>query len=187
MQLVLAGAALTVVGVSCLYGSWKKRIAGGWWPVMAGWILLALSISLWSRASGAEFGTTVAILAPALVAWVLACFNLELRQRRRNRRAKPNADDAPAPNAPVDPRSLTRHLLLFLVTVPLSGAAAIFASVALSTLLPWSDLSEMVLAMILLPILWGCAAYWATADAKPLRPTLAILAAGSAAAAFLYL
>jgi hypothetical protein len=127
------------------------------------------------RASGAEFGGTFIFLAPALVAWLLVAANTELREAKTRKRK--NADRA-EPTAVVGGRTLARHLLLFAITVPLSAVAATLFSVALARTLPWSDLSEMALTLMLMPFLWGCAAYWAIADSKLARPALSIIALG---------
>ncbi|HKE92776.1 MAG TPA: hypothetical protein VKB34_00605, partial [Povalibacter sp.] len=82
MWQTFGAAVLTVIGVACLYGSWRDWIASHRWPVAIGWALLTASIWLWSRAAGAEFGTTLAIFVPALLAWVFVLHNIELRQQR---------------------------------------------------------------------------------------------------------
>ncbi|HKE93928.1 MAG TPA: hypothetical protein VKB34_06460, partial [Povalibacter sp.] len=95
--------------------------------------------------------------------------------------------DTPEESAPTAPRSLLRHAGLLLVSVPLSAVAAALVSIAVAKWTPWTDLGEMVLAMILMPILWGCAAYWAIADSKMLRPAVSIAASALLSAALLYL
>lgn len=179
MPNALIGGMTTLVGVSLLFASWDERIARRFWPTTIAWTLLVVSVYLWSRAGGAEFGTTLAILAPALVAWLYAIRNAEVRQRNDRQRTQRSRSDAPVQEKEAaGPRSLPRHLLLFFLTVPLCAAAAAMVSVAVGTMLPWSQVNEMVLSLAIMPILWGCAAYWILADRKLLRPVLSISAAG---------
>ena len=125
--------------------------------------------------SGAEFGTTLIFMAPALVAWLLVTFNLELRQAKVRKRKVAEKVDA----VEIDgSRTLSRHLLLFVIAVPLSAAAATFFSVALARALPFSYLSHIAFAVLLMPFLWGCAAYWVLADSKLARPVIAIVVLG---------
>ena len=167
--------ALGIAGVGCLYGSWRDLLSASLRPAWVGWLLLVAAGYFAVRASGAEFGSTFIFLAPALVAWLLVAANTELREAKARKRK--NAERA-EPTAAVGGRTLTRHLLLFVITVPLSAVAATLFSVALARTLPWSDLSEMAFALTIMPFAWGCAAYWAVADSKLARPALSILALG---------
>lgn len=182
MPNALFGSALALAGVFCLFGSWKDWLAARLRPVAIGWALLAVSLYFWSQASGAEFGITVALIVPGVIAWACVTYNAELRQQRnRTRNAKQQDPDQLPPAAA---RSWPRHVLLFAITVPVAAIASLMVSIAVSMLMPWTDLSEMLLATILLPIVWGCAAYWAVADGKLLRPASCILVGGAVAAVF---
>lgn len=176
----VAAYALGIAGVGCLYGSWKDRLAAQLRPTLLGWLLLIGSGYLAIQASGAEFGTTLIFTAPALVAWLMVAANLELRQSRvRKRKVTETAESVETDGT----RSLSRHLLLFLMTVPVSAAAAVFVSVALARALPFSYLSHIAFAALFMPFAWGCAAYWVIADSKPARPAIAIVVLGLIGAA----
>lgn len=182
---LLAGTALSVAGVACLFGSWNGATARKAWINGLGWMLLSISVVGWSVASGAEFGTTLALSVPGVIAWMFALRTAELREQRVRSR-KPLAKVEPAAKI-TDARSWLRHLWLFALTVPVSAAAAAFVSIALCRWFPWSDTNEMVLAIFLTPLLWGCAAYWIVADPKLSRPTVTVTAAGAIGAALLFL
>jgi Ca2+/H+ antiporter len=184
----LLSATTTLAGMSLLFGSWDRRLQARRWAVAAGWASLAISVYFWSRTQGPEFGATIAVLAPALVAWLLAARGAEIRSKGNRPRSQRSKSDVLEQQQEVaSPRSWIRHVMLFVVTVPLSAAAAAIVSVAVATWLPWIDLNEMVFALIVMPILWGSAAYWAVADPQPLRPALSVLTAGLIGAAMLYL
>lgn len=171
----IAAYALGIAGVGCLYGSWKDRLPAQLRPTLLGWLLLIGSGYFAVRASGAEFGSTLIFTAPALVAWLLVALNFELRQTKaRKRKAPENVEPIETGGS----RTLPRHLLLFVITVPLSAAAATFFSVALARALPFSYLSHIAFAVMFMPFLWGCAAYWALADSKLARPVTAIVVLG---------
>jgi hypothetical protein len=171
----IAAYALGIAGVGCLYGSWKDRLPAQVRPTLLGWLLLIGSGYFAIRASGAEFGTTLIFSAPALVAWLLVAFNLELREAKTRKR---KATDKVEPVEAGGSRTLSRHLLLFVIAVPLSAAAATFVSVALARALPFSYLSHIAFAVMFMPFLWGCAAYWALADGKLSRPVTGIVVLG---------
>jgi hypothetical protein len=171
----IAAFALGIAGVGCLYSSWKDRLPARLRPTLLGWLVLIAAGYFAIRASGAEFGATLIFTAPALAAWLLVAANLELRQARVRKR---KVTEKVEPIQTDGTRSLSRHLLLFVITVPLSAAAAIFFSVALARALPFSYLSHIAFATLFMPFLWGCAAYWALADSKLARPVVTIVALG---------
>jgi hypothetical protein len=170
-----AAYALGIAGVGCLYGSWKNRLPAQLRPTLLGWLLLIGSGYFAVRASGAEFGTTLIFTAPALVAWLLVAINFERRQAKvRKRKLTETAEPVETDGS----RPLSRHLLLFVITVPLCAVAATFFSIALARALPFSYLSHIAFAVMLMPFLWGCAAYWVLADSKLVRPVAAIVVLG---------
>lgn len=173
---VLTGAA----GVACLYTSWKRRLVNVPGPVLAGWLLMLLSCWLWIRAFGAEFGGVYALLFIPAAAWVLVLINAEIRHRkpREQRTAQP-----------VKPGTHTRgqHVLLFLIAVPMAAVAATYIGIGVSALLPWDRINQHVLAVFLMPVLWGIGACWACADPKMSRPALYLATGGLVSAALLHL
>jgi hypothetical protein len=171
----IAAYALGIAGVGCLFGSWKDRLPAQLRPALLGWLLLIGSGCFAVQAGGAEFGTTLIFTAPALVAWLLVAINLELRQAKVRKR---KLADKVEPIETDGSRTLSRHILLFVITVPLSAVAATFFSVALARALPFSYVSHIAFAILLMPFLWGCAAYWALADSKLARPVTTIVVLG---------
>lgn len=158
--------SLTLAGASCLYGSWRRLALFKPWGKPAGWMLLLLSCWLWTRASNIEFGISYALMAVALCAWALVLFNYELRQQKQS------ADNGAASLVLPRASTLLRHGLMFLLAIPLAGLMAAYLSTALVTLLPWQLGNALVLAMLLMPVVWGAGAYWSLADPKLLRPTI---------------
>lgn len=163
-----------------LYSAWRRLALSGGWVVTLSWLLIAASLWAWSRAWGVEFGVSFALIAVSLLGGLLVLFNFEVRERKLGRAA-------PTQAIAVDPRSWGRHLFLFFVVVPLAGAASIFSTVLLCDLLPWHPTDKMVLAVLLVPVVWGLAAYWACADTRPARPTAALLLAAALPALMLLL
>lgn len=172
----IAAYALGTAGVGCLYGSWTDRLPAQLRPTLLGWLLLIVSGYFAIQASGAEFGPTLIFTAPALIAWLLIAVNLELRQVKVRKRK--TTTEKVEPVEADGTRSWSRHLLLFVVTVPVSAAAAIFFTVALARALPFSYLSHIAFAVLFMPFLWGCAAYWVIADSKLARPVIAVVVLG---------
>lgn len=167
---------LTGAGVLCLYGSWRNWGLLQRWGTAAGWALLLVSSITWAlSAASIELGISYALLAVTAAAWVVVGFNREQRPLRTP--ALPAVKIA-LPALP----TIARQILLLVAVVPLAGAAAMYTSTALTAFLPWQQGNALALAMLLAPVLWGCAAYWQCADSRPLRPaaTLLVLLAASA-------
>lgn len=174
------GLVLGATGVAGLYSAWRRFALSGAAVVAASWALIAVSLWAWSRAFGAEFGVSFALIAFSLFGGLALLVNFEVRERKGDRPANTQA-------VTIDPRSWGRHGLLFFAVVPLAGAASIFCTVLLCGLLPWHDTDKMVLAVLLVPVVWGLAAYWVCADSRPLRPIAVLLACALAPALYLYL
>jgi hypothetical protein len=174
---------MAAAGVACLHGSWQDRIAARWYPVPIGWALLLASAWAWALASGAEFGISVALLLPTVLAWLTIARNAQLRSSkpRSNRMRRPVKADSESKTV-TEARTALAHLRLFLVSVPLAGVASTYVTIALCSLLPMAQGDQLVLALLVVPFAWGAAAYWALADSNWLRPALTILASGIVAA-----
>lgn len=161
---------LAVAGLACLFSSWRRlAIAKGRPVTFIGWLLLLLAVPFWRLALGLEFGLSYALLCSALLAWLTVFINYELRQGRQREIASVTLQ---LPNG----AALERHLLLFLLAVPLAGLASAFSTTAVMLLLPVQTGNALVATLLLLPIVWGAAACWVCADPKLQRPTLTLLA-----------
>ncbi|TGD75712.1 hypothetical protein E4634_02195 [Mangrovimicrobium sediminis] len=177
---LLTGVVLLAVGTAGLYWSWRRLRFAGAWLVTTSWLVIGMSLWAWCAGLGAEIGLAAGLLGLSLCGGALVALNLELRRRRA-------LAEAATGRIEITPRSWGRHLLLFVVSVPLAGAAAIIGSVYLCRLLPWHPTNEMALAVFLAPVVWGLAAFWACADPRPARPALACLAFAALPAGLLYL
>lgn len=172
---------LTAAGIGSLFSSWRRlSIARGRHAASIGWLLLLLAVPLWNQALGVEFGISYALLCTGLLAFVAALLNHELRQGRQRAIASGTLQ-LPAGAA------LGRHLLLFLLAVPLAGVVSAFSITAAMLLLPVQTGNALVAVLLLLPVVWGGAACWVCADPKLHRPTLTLLALLVASSLMLYL
>lgn len=181
--MIAAGTAVaaTVSGAGVLYAAWRKRFAGKTFALWGGWVLLLLAMFAWTRATGAEFGVVLGLTAPAMAAWL---FVLAGAMRRRPYRAHGRIRETPP--APVSSRRWLHHVLLLVLAAPLAAASATLLALALSALLPWSELNRTVAAVFLMPVLWGAAAAWVCGDRKTGRPVAALVLAGGLSALALF-
>ena len=164
---------LSCAGLACLYGSWRRLPLLGkhhTLTLVAGWGLLLLSAVCWLQVSPVEFGLPYFFLALPLLAWLLILCNYELR---RHKIRAVNGGELVLPRV----ATVGRHLLLFVIAVPLAAVAAAVFTTALVTLLPWKLGNALVLDMLLMPFVWGAAACWVCADSRLLRPTAALCCA----------
>ena len=184
----IAGTAVAAAGVACLYGSWQDRIASRWRPAAVGWALLLASTWAWMRATGAEFGISLTLLLPTVLAWLIIARNAEVRSpKARSNRTRRKVDTDVEPRAAADRRTLIAHLRLFIVSVPLAAIASTYVTIAFCSLLPLTQVNQLVLAVFVVPLVWGSAAYWAVADSRWLRPFLTMLLGGGMAAVLVHL
>jgi len=176
---VCIAVALGLAGVACLFGAWRRRIAGRWRPVPAGWALLLASGWFWVAGTGAELGFSLVLLVTSVIAWVFVAANRSQRPRRAR------ADEGPPkPNA--DPQPWFRHALLLLLAVPGAAVASALLAVAVSLALPIEAVNAMVTVIVVMPVLWGCAAYWVCAESRLLRPAAAMVLSAAIGAAAIY-
>lgn len=176
---VAIALAVALAGLGCLFGAWRRRIPARFRPVLVGWMLLALSGWFWVAGTGAEFGVSLVLIATSLVAWIYVVANRQRRERRTRA-------DTSAPKPVAERRRLADHAILLLLVVPLAAVASALVSVALSLALPVSEIDAMVTVLIVMPVLWGCAAYWAVADSRVLRPAAAMVLSAAVSAAVIY-
>ncbi len=180
---VIRAIASSLLGLILLYVSWRgdwQHIVLRRMAIAGGWLLQAAAAFFWIRAAGVEFGAIYAVLMPALLAWLLVLYNHELRNGNQRTVQKVRISIP-------DSGTISRHALQLVLTIPLAGAAAAFGSAAIAALLPWNPANDLVLALILMPVLWGGGAYWCCADAQPLRPALSLSILTLASLPLLYL
>ena len=179
---MLSTIALLVAasGVAGLYMSWRRQAPGRLPVVAASWLLIGLSVWPWSLAWGVEFGIVYSCLALSLCAGLVLLLNYEVRERKQIRSSETQL-------VTINPRSWVRHMLLLTTVLPVAGAATVFGVVLLASWLPWETVNAMVLAVFLVPFVWGGAAYWVCADPVPARPATFLLTVALALIVYLYL
>lgn len=172
---LLAAAVLNGAGIAALYTAWRGSVRAKRTAVSAGWLLIFAAAIFWCRYAGVEFGLVYVSLFTPAAAWVAVVVNRESRRgKRRDRTAMQNVVP--------DRAAVSRHLLRFVVAVPLAAVASVFVGVAAVSGLSWEAVDAAALAVLGIPFLWGLATYWACADPRLRRPALGLSAAGAAAA-----
>lgn len=175
-------AALTSLsGVTGLWASWRLRAPKTALWRRTGWALLGLSLLLWLLAQPAEFAVVFTLSAPAIAAWALIGWRSRGRHPARDTKLEQRGFIWPAP------RTLGRHLLTFLMAVPLAGVAAATVTITLMHWLPGEPVNRMVAGVLAAPVVWGAAGYWTLADPRRWRPALVLALAALPAAAYLFL
>lgn len=173
----------SLTGLVLLYLSWRGTWPAGSAPkrlaVSGGWVLQAMAAGLWVRASNIELGLSYALLVLPLCAWSLALYNREVRAGRQ--RTTQNGQIT-LPGA----GTVGRQTLRLLAAVPLAGVSSAVTAIALSTLLPWPQASQLSTGILAMPVLWGAGSVWVCADPRPWRPVLFLSIALLTGALFLY-
>jgi hypothetical protein len=175
----LIGVVAAAASIICLYLSWQKRFPLQRWLMPAGWLVAIVSGLFFIISSGAEFGVAYVFMIVPLMAWFAVLYNLEIKRKHIRSNETVNFV-VPAT------RTILRHIALFFIVVPLAGTASAYVSVVLALLLPWSTVNAVVLIVLIAPLIWGLASWWACADPNRYRPALWISAAGLISAAVVY-
>ncbi|MCP5164869.1 MAG: hypothetical protein H6990_07400 [Pseudomonadales bacterium] len=177
-SLIAMMAAL--IGVAGLYSSWRRLALAGPGVVAGSWLLIVLSGWIWCLGWGVEFGTVFACLALSVAGGVFLLLNYEVRERKSPR-------PADTQQLVINPRTWGRHALLSIIVFPVAGTLSVVGSILLAHEMPWIPVNQMVLAVLLIPVIWGAAAYWACADPLPGRPAIALGVGALLSLACLYL
>ncbi len=176
-----AATLTSLAGLGGLLYSWRARPPKPVALRSLGWALLVAALGLWLLAQPIEFAVTFALFVPALLAWGLILLRAQVRQPARDTKLEQRGFRWPALAA------LAKQLWLLLVSVPLAAVASALVSLAVTDWLPWERVNTLVLGVLVVPVLWGAASYWACADPKRWRPALTLLVVGLLAAAYLFL
>ena len=70
--------------------------------------------------------------------------------------------------------------------MPVAAVASALLAVAVSMALPMPVVDAMVTVIVLVPLLWGCAACWVCAESRLIRPAAAMLLSAVVGAAVIY-
>lgn len=182
----------TAAGVGLLYLSWCSNTAVFPWSRIGGWLLLFVAMVLWMAAGGIEAGMVIGVCLPGILALLLVVWHQQAEPVKRGRRNKEGGAEksvlarqsgSQTPGTAV----VTRNVAMFLLTVPFAAMTTVLVMMAVSMLLPWSELSRIVLLVIAAPALWGVMAAWLCSDDRLWRPVLAILFATMSSVPLMFL
>ncbi|MFC6632129.1 hypothetical protein [Microbulbifer taiwanensis] len=168
-------------GVYLLWRSWRGRKLLGGFSAAGGWLSVLAGIFIWASAAGGEFGTSYALIAVSLVAWIICALGVERRQAKPAR----NVDVAVADT--LGDTSRWHKWGTFVTAGPIACVATCLVTVALSGLLPFASGNRMAFAALAYPLAWGAASVWICASAHLARNALILLAVAAVAAVFLFM
>lgn len=177
-----------------LYAAWRGDPVWKGGAAFAGWSLLLLSGWAWTLASGIEFGISQLFLVSGVSAWLLVMWHYRQfeQAQTRQRTSKPRQQEASVSMPGTASLSLpgllafALHLRLFLIALPLAGAASALLVTAAVQLLPWQQGDRLVFALYSVPLVWGAAAWWACATPRPWLPAAVFALASLSSLMFLY-
>jgi hypothetical protein len=147
-MLTYAAGGLTLAALMTVYRSWRIHSAAIFYSGLALWVIACIG---WSYAQGWEFGLLYGLCIPAIMVWPFILHNQSLL---------PESTRIPSPRKlDFSPKTLFTHVGHFLVVMGVLMVASVFITLAVCTLLPFSLTGQLAIAIVLLPILWGLAAY----------------------------
>lgn len=168
---LLLGVAFSVSGAMLLYFAWQARRAGQHVRrrrfVVAGWLLITISVLPWVIATGGDKGTALAILVLLLAGSALVIRAGLLHKGNGRRVVERDVRNEVSHGSSL----LLRRIWVFLLSGPIAMAAALFISAAVFAtwnLANGSEANRLATALLLMPLAWTLLALYATYDA-PLR------------------
>lgn len=162
------GIFSTLLGLGLIYLAWKSRVQLQDTFTFVGWLLLVFTTAIWITLSGWEFGLIYGLTIPSLLALVIVAFNLESRRTANSNLSRVSI------GLPTT-RSVLKATSDFLLAVPFALVASVIVSYSLGVFLVEIEVNQMVLAICLLPFIWGVFAWWLLADISRLRPMFSLL------------
>ena len=161
----LVGALAGSTGVVGLRLGWRKRALGARIVVATAWLLLGVAGYVCAQRWGSEFGISYFFSALALVAWLLVLCSAELRPPRVEKAAGSVATGT----------STGHKWLTFIAAGPLAGFACCQLTLALTYLLPATELTRVAIAAVLFPVMWGIVAAVSCMLGQPGRAAILFL------------
>lgn len=165
----IGGGVLLLAGILLLRRAWRERTASKVLLRWGGWLLIAAGFALFVHAWGGEVGTTHALLALSLTAFVVIAANIEIRSAKQ--RSLRDVALEPEERPTNWPRAIAKSLL----AIVLAGIASIGLGVAFAVAMPLDATDRIVIGGLLVPILWGAGMAWTLCDAKLVRATILLL------------
>ncbi|MEZ5489108.1 MAG: hypothetical protein R3F50_02165 [Gammaproteobacteria bacterium] len=161
----LISLSMSISAAGLIYFSWRQR--GKLLAASAGWILAFGSAFSWAQVLGPEIGTCYAVMIFICLVWLEVIYTME-----------PARGQLPASQRSLQaihrPTASTcfRHAMIFLLSVPASGAITMLVTVALVIHLPWSLPLRLAVGIFAYPILWGAYSAWICAQGRLLKPAI---------------
>ncbi len=170
---------LCVAGMASVYATGRRytplRVSAN----VIGWGLITASLFLWVPISGREFAVVYAFLILPMVAWVFVVADPKKGNGRTLSRTRKSV-------ARLRSGVALHQSSLFFAAVPLAAFTSTLVALETATWLPWSEVDQLVTGVLVMPVIWGLLSYWVCATSKPSRPTVAMMAAASFSALFLF-
>lgn len=148
--------ALSLLGLSLLFVSWRSISTMKGWFILLAWLTIIAAAYTWTLPGSVEFGICYAMIAISLQAWSLVVFGQSGAQPEKRLVVPVKPIEWPAVF-----RSIPRQFVTFCIAVPLAGLAAVQSTVVATLWLPWNTVNVMALGIYLMPVVWGVYAYWA--------------------------
>lgn len=161
----LFGLICNFGGIGALFYSWKSTLQLKELTTILGWSLIIAAALNWIDLSGWEFGLLYAITLPSFSALLYVGLSAEIKNR------KVKVAVYKSMSLPSSEPVLRLFGKLFLM-LPFSLTASVAVSYGLSILLVSSEINQLVLAICVLPVIWGSFYYWIIASRTAIRPVL---------------
>ena len=161
MLILFTASGLSIASMAAVYESWHRQKSIVFYVGLFIWLMSAIA---WSYAVGWEFGVLYALCLPGIIVWPFI---------GKHQTTLPVPKNVPQPKSlHFSLQSSLQNLGHGFVVLVLLLVTSVVLSLALSTLLPFDTAGKLALSVVLLPILWGLAAYHYLAVSSKVRAIL---------------
>jgi len=147
-MLTVIASVLSLSAVATVHQSWRSRTSA---LFVIGLLLWLISGVVFSFAQGWEFGVLLMLCLPGMLVWPFVLANQVVLPKPKNR---------PEPRALNFSRAnVLRNGVTYIVVLIAFLIIAVFITLGISALTPFSTAGKLGLGIILLPVLWGLCVY----------------------------
>ena len=175
MLMLLTAGSLSIASMAAVYESWRRQKSLVLYIGVVIWLLSALT---WSYASGWEFGVLYALCLPGILVWPFI---------GKNQSTLPVPRNIPQPKIlHFSLQSSMRNLGHACVVLVLLLVTNVTLALGICTLLPFDTAGKLASSIVLLPILWGLAAYHYLATKRKVIAIITYILVAAISTAVLY-
>jgi hypothetical protein len=120
---------------------------------LVGWCLALSSLALFIKFEGVEFGLAYSFFGLAIIPFVLACININIRDNRRQITERQALRFQPIKD------TWFNNVINFTIAMPITLIFSLLTLLVLSSVTNYSEVNKLALIVLGFPLLWSLISY----------------------------